>query len=199
MKSNKEIQLASKRFLRAFREQRVHEIPNSTFVPHNPASFYANQKWTLFSGSLSLFLFFLLSYNAIAIDAVYYWHIDTPVILGLATISIFLFIGLYQINKFREMDKVMKLFLIDPQQVSYGVIITDEYYFEKAPDAYHIIAKSNIIGLDYEEEYPNGEMYLELLVEEEKGIEVRGVIYNPQHFDLKAWLPPTNYTLTATA
>ena len=188
MKNNKEIQLATKNFLKAFREGNVSEIEKSTFVPYSPMLHYSNQKWALVGALTSIIIFFYLAYGALVVDSIHYWHIDLPVIVGLLVVFIFSILAFFFIKRYFLLDEILKNYIANPDQSRYGVVLTPDYFFELTPDAYHIIAKENIIRLDYEEIRSEEETYIELLIEMQDAIEARGVLYNPKDFDLKQWL-----------
>ena len=80
--------------------------------------------------------------------------------------------------------------LNNPYKSSFGVLLTDDYYFERLPGYYHIIPKANIVRIDYEEQRDNGEIYLELLLDLNEEYEIRGIIYRPEEYDFKEWLNP---------
>lgn len=187
MKTTKEIQLATFTFLKAFQQNKAHELEGK-FIAASPSILYQQHQFYLWGTIVFGLLFAYLLYNAWVVDAVYYWHIDMPVVVGVLVIFLFLVIGLILFKKYLELYQVIKKFLENPTQIPYGVIITDEYYFENTPDAHHIIPRANIIKIDHEELRENGEIYLELLVELEDRIVARGVSYKESEFDFKTWI-----------
>jgi len=187
MKTPKEIQLAAITFLRAFKNNEAHEL-KGTFISFNPIELYQRHQLYLKGAVISGLLFLYLLYNAIIVDSVYYWHIDMPVIMGLIVVFFFLIISAVLIKRYRQMDKAIKALLVNPKQSPYGIVITDEYYFENVPNAYHIIPRNNIVRIDYEEKRANGEIYLEVVLELEDRFEVRGLTYKEEEFDLRTWI-----------
>jgi uncharacterized integral membrane protein len=187
MKTKKEIQLAKQDFLKIFREKKYAEIPHEIFIPYDPYNHYTSQKWSIVGGLTSTIIFIYLLYNALIVDSIYYWHIDLPVIVGLLVVSIFSVFAFFFFVRYRQLDKILKDFIANPELSNYGSILTKEYYFELTPEAYHIIPQENILRVDYEEVRSEEEVYLELLIESADQIEVRGVVYNPKEIDLKKW------------
>lgn len=187
MKTAKEIQLAAFTFLRAFEQNKAHEL-DGKFIAASPAILYQQHQYYLLGTIIFSILFIYLSYNALVVDEIYYWHIDLPVVVGILVVFLFLIIGAFLFTKYLNLHQVIKKYLENPQQTPYGVIITDEYYFENTPDAYHIIPKSNVIRIDYEEIRDNGEIYLELVLDVGEQIEIRGIIYRESEFDIKKWI-----------
>ena len=78
----------------------------------------------------------------------------------------------------------IKKLLVTPNESPYGILITEEYYFENTPNTYHIISRDNIIRIDYEEERADDEIYLEVVLDIGKRLEVRGLSYKKEEFDL---------------
>ncbi|BDS12917.1 hypothetical protein [Aureispira anguillae] len=191
MKTPKEIQLATLTFLRAFKDQKASEL-EGTFIPFDPVFLY--KQYQVYLGGTILFtvLFLFLLYNAWFIDAIYYWHIDFPVILGFLVIGFFLVVSIVLANKTIKTNREIQFVLKNPNKAPYGVLITEEYYFENAPNAHHIIPRENIIKIDYEELNPNNEIYLELLLDTGNHYEVRGITYKAEEYDLKSWIKATN-------
>lgn len=187
MKNNKEIQLAEKDFLKAARLHQLSAFENATFIPYNPVIHYNNQKWALLGAATCATVFLYLLYNALAIDSIYYWQIDLPVVVGLMVISVFSILSIGFLLRYRQLDHIIDAYMKNPKETYYGALLTPEYYFERTPEAYHIIAKANIIRIDYEEQRSPEETYVELLIDRDDTIETRGVIYNPQVVDFKSW------------
>ena len=186
MKTPKEIQLAAITFLRAFQDYKANELEGD-FIAYSPLFLYKQYQYYLGGAILFGLLFLYLFYNAVFVDAVYYWHVDLPVVMGFVIIFVFLLIFTILLQKFLKTDKIIKTFLANPDQSPYGVIITEEYYFENNPNEYHIISRSNIIRIDYEEETEK-EIYLEIILDTGKAIEVRGIRYQKDEFDVKNWI-----------
>lgn len=187
MKTYKEIQLAAQDFIRAFQSKDTSKF-NGTFIPFDIGKLYKKQQLYLAATLLCLFIFLYLLYNALFIDAIYYWHIDFPVILGFITISIFVSLSARFAWRYYFFNKTIQSLLSNPEQRIYGTLITDQYYFEYTPDNYHIIARENIIRIDYAETRNDGQHYLEILLDMEKHIENRGLLYKAEEYDLKAWI-----------
>jgi hypothetical protein len=187
MKTPKEIQLAAITFLRAFKNKEAKQL-KGTFIAFNPIELYKRHQQYLKGAVVSGLLFIYLLYNAAIVDSVYYWHVDIPVVLGLIVVFFFFIISSVLTKKYLEMDKAIKALLVNSGQSPYGILITDEYYFENTPSAYHIIARKNIIRIDYEEKKADGQIYLEVVLELEDRFEVRGLIYKKEEFDLKTWV-----------
>lgn len=187
MKTAKEIQTAASNFLQAFKEHKVSEL-EGTFIAYDPIYLYKQNQFYLSSAIAISLLFSFLVYNAWYIDAVYYWHIDGPVIIGVLTIVAFLGLALLLISKFLSTSKQIQFILLHPQEHPYGVLITEEYYFENTPKEYHIIPRENIVKVDYEERQKNNKIYVELLLDMGDHHEVRGIHYQEEEFDFKSWI-----------
>lgn len=187
LKTKKEIQLAAYNFRKVFVEGKASTLEGH-FIPSNASILYKQHQSYLIGAILFSCLFIYLFYNAVFVDAVYYWHVDLPVVIGLLIVFLFGGAALVCIYQYISLSKSIQLFLEQPNQIIYGVIITDEYYFENTPTVYHIIPKANIIRIDHEEMKPNNEIYLEFLLDMGEHIEVRGIFYKPTDFDLKSWV-----------
>lgn len=186
MKTKKEIQLAAFTFSRAFRTNQVSDL-DGTFIPLKLTHLYKEHQFYLRTSILFGLLFCYLAYNAWFRDAVYYWHIDGPVILGVSVIVLFLICFLFLITQYFQTGQYLKQALEQPNSSPYGVLITDDYYYENSPSNFHIISRDNIVRIDHEEE-KNQEIYLELLLDMGGHYEIRGVTYNESDFDFKAWM-----------
>lgn len=189
LKTTKEIQLAALTFRKAFRQGKADTL-EGTFIPSSPSILYQQHQYYLIGSIFFGLLFLYLFYNIWYVDAVYYWHVDVPVIIGLIIVFAFLIASIYCLYSYLTLSNSIKLFLEQPNQNIYGAIITEEYYFENTPTVYHIIPRANIIRIDYEELQPNNEIYLEILLDMEDHIEVRGLFYLASKFDIKAWIGP---------
>lgn len=187
MKTAKDIKIATLDYLKAFEEQKAHEL-DGTFIPFNSLDLYQQHKFNLRAFLISLALFLYLAYNAWYVDAIYYWHIDFPVVFGILTILFFLFMMFFFLNQYIKTEKVLQATIESPNQTPYGVLITDEYYFENSPDSYHIIPRANIIRVEHEEERNNKELYIEVLVDVNDQLEIRGILYKKSEFDIKTWI-----------
>lgn len=186
MKTKKEIQLAALTFSRAFKTSQVSDL-DGTFIPFKLTHLYKEHQFYLRTSIIFGLLFCYLSYNAWFRDAVYYWHIDGPVVLGVSVIFLFFICFLFLISRYIQIGQDLKRALDRPEASPYGVLITEDYYFENSPSNFHIISRDNIIRIDHEEE-KNQEIYLELLLDMGEHYEVRGVTYNESDFDFKAWV-----------
>lgn len=187
MKTKKEIQLATLTFSRAFKTQKASSL-EGVYIPFNPSYLYKEHQFYLGSSITFGVLFTYLAYHAWFTDAVYYWHIDGPVIIGISIIVLFLVCFLFLFNKYLEIGNHLKTILETPDESPYGIIITDEYYFENTPKEFHIIPKENIVRIDHEETIKEHEVYVELLLDMGDHYELRGVTYNESQFDFKAWV-----------
>lgn len=186
MKTKKEIQLAALTFSRAFKASQVSDL-DGTFIPFKLTHLYKEHQFYLRTSILFGLLFCYLSYNAWFRDAVYYWHIDGPVILGVSVIVLFFICFLFLISRYIQIGQELKKALDQPDASPYGILITKEYYFENNPSNFHIISRDNIVRIDHEEE-KNQEIYLELLLDMGEHYEVRGITYKRSDFDLKSWI-----------
>ena len=186
MKTKKEIQLAALTFSRAFKTSQVSDL-EGTFIPFKLTHLYKEHQFYLGTSILFGALFAYLSYHAWFTDAVYYWHIDGPVIIGVSIIVLFFICFLFLINRYIQVGRYLKIALEKPDASPYGVLITKDYYFEHSPSDFHIIPRDNIVRIDHEEE-KNQETYLELLLDMGDHYEVRGVTYNESDFDFKTWI-----------
>ncbi len=188
MKSSKEIQLASKDFLKAFRENKIDTLDKCIFIPRNVATAYQTQKWALLGGLVSTIIFLVLFYICFVLDSVYYFTLAPPVIVGLIVVLMFPLFALGFAKRYFKINNELSNFIQNPHQNNFGVLLTKDYYFERSPKDYHIIARDNIIRIDYEEKRSEQELYLELLIESKNAIEIRGIVYNPNVFDFKSWI-----------
>jgi hypothetical protein len=186
MKTKKEIQLASLTFARAFKTSQASDL-DGTFIPFKLTHLYKEHQFYLRTSILFGLLFCYLSYNAWFRDAVYYWHIDGPVILGVSVIVLFFICFIFLISQYIQIGQHLKDALEQPNTSPYGVLITEDYYFEHNPRNFHIIPRDNIVWVDHEEE-KDQEIYLELLLDMGTHYEIRGVTYNESDFDFKAWI-----------
>lgn len=186
MKTKKEIQLAALTFSRAFETNQASNL-EGTFIPFKLTYLYKEHQFYLGMSTLFGILFCYLAYNAWFTDAVYYWHIDVPVIIGISVITLFLICFLFLANRYLQVDRYLKNALEHPDASPYGIIITEDYYFENTPSNFHIISRGNIVRIDYEEQKKQG-IYLELLLDMGSHYEVRGVTYDKSEFDFKAWV-----------
>ncbi len=187
LKSDKEIQLAAFNFLRTMERDQTASI-EGVFIPADPSFLYQRQQRNLlyFLGmaALCLYIFF---YTMIT-EANYYAQLDPLVIVCLGLWILLILITLWLLRQYIKHGRQLQLVLQNPQSAAYGVILTDEYYFERLPDSYHIISKANIVRIDFEEPRKRGKMYLELLLEMDDHYQVRGLLYSPKEYDIKAWL-----------
>lgn len=186
MKTKKEIQLAALTFSRAFKTSQASDL-DGTFIPFKLTHLYKEHQFYLGTSILFGVLSCYLSYHAWFIDSVYYWHIDFPVIIGLSIILLFFTCFAYLTNKYIQIGQNLKNALEQPDASPYGILITEDYYFEHNPSNFHIIPKDNIVRIDHEEETDQA-IYLELLLDMGGHYEIRGVTYNESDFDFKAWM-----------
>lgn len=186
MKTDKEIQLATQTFLHAFDKNEFSEL-GGTFIPFNSVQIYKQHQFYLVSAISFGLLFCFLSYNAWYIDAIYYWHIDLPVVIGILVITLFLLLFLFSINQYIKISKTLQLLLQNPNEKCYGVLITDDYYFEKSPNEYHIIPRANIVKVDYEETNKDS-IYLELLLDLGNHYKIKGLTYKETEYDIRSWI-----------
>ena len=129
MKTAKEINLAKSMFLDAFNEFNADKL-KGVFIPISLIEINKQNRLNL-NGSICFGILFLyLFYNAIYLDSIFYWHIDFPVIMGLITISIFLLIYIRLTYKYLHIKKILNLLAQNPKKNPFGVLLTDEFYFE---------------------------------------------------------------------
>ncbi len=186
MKSPKEIKLAARNFMRVFKNNEA-SLQAGTFIPFSPSDYFKQQQIILLGAFLFGFIGVYLAINAFWVDAVYYWHIDMPVIIGTLMILIYFIIFTRLAINYYKFNKVIQVYFKDPQKCPYGVLITDQYYFENTPESYHIIARDNIINIDYEE-VRSERYYLELLIDDGNDYILQGIHFDPVVFDMKAWV-----------
>jgi len=72
----------------------------------------------------------------------------------------------------------------------YGVLVTDDYYFENLPSLYQTIPKENILTFSYAETLKDGKEYVEFLLEVEGTIFTKGLVYDPSKFKPQEWVGP---------
>lgn len=187
IKSKKEIQLAAFTFLRALEQQEISTIEGQ-FFPVDPNCLYQKHQYTLgcclIMGALCLFLPFI----GIREEISYYDQQNFLIIIF--TVGWLSLVGIFawSLQQYLKTRRHLKTALNNPQSSSFGVLITEEYYFERSTDHYHIIPKANIVRIDYEEQRNNGETYLELLLDLEEVYEIRGILYRPEEYDIKSWI-----------
>lgn len=186
MKTKKEIQLAALTFTRAFKTSQISDL-DGTFIPFKLTHLYKEHQFYLGTSILFGVLFCYLSYHAWFTDAVYYWHIDAPVIIGISVIAFFFICFLFLTSRYIQIGRDLKNALEKPKTSPYGVLITVDYYFEYSPSNFHIIPRDNIVRIDHEEKKEQ-ETYLELLLDMGSHYEIRGVTYKESDFDFKAWI-----------
>lgn len=186
MKTAKEIKLAARNFLRIFKNNEAY-LQDGTFIPFSPHDYFKQQQLILTGAVLFGIIGLYLAYNAFWVDAVYYWHIDLPVIIGTVMILIYFVIFLRLTYKYYQFNQVTKVYFKEPNKCPFGILITDDYYFENTPGTFHIIARDNIVKIDYEEQRKDG-YYLELLIEEDEDYILQGISYKPNEYDIKAWV-----------
>ena len=186
MKTKKEIQLAALTFVRAFKTSQPSDL-DGIFIPFKLTHLYKEHQFYLGASILFGALFSYISYHAWFTDAVYYPQIDGSVIIGLSIIAFFFSCFLFLLNRYIQIGQDLKNALEKPKTSPYGVLITDDYYFEHSPSNFHIIPRDNIVRIEHEEE-KNQEIYLELLLDMGGHYEIRGVTYQESEFDFKAWL-----------
>lgn len=187
LKTTKEAHGVALTYLHAFDNQSIDTI-NGTFFPAAPLELHQYTQRYLWAAVVMGGVALLLSVQAITVDAIHYWHVDVNVIVGVLVILGFWGVGGWWLRQYLRYTNLLKIALVRPQNYPYGVVITDTYYFERRPTAFHIIPRSNIVRIDYEEIFPNGELYLELLLEWENCYESRGIFYHPDEFDLRQWI-----------
>lgn len=187
LKTTKESQKAAIDFLYSFDNQEIEQL-NGHFIPANPIVLHRHvQRYLCASIGIGLITAFLI-YQAAAIDAIHYWHVDFNVLVGIVVLMGFGVLFVWCFRQYWSYNRLLQETLMDPQQHIYGTLVTDEYFFERTPTQYHIIPRANIVRIDYEEERAKGEYYLELLLEWDEGYEVRGIIYDPANYDLRTWV-----------
>ena len=186
MKTSKEIKLASLSFLKAFKDSKVNDL-GGVFIPFSTLELYKRQHLLIIGMTLFGIISFYMLYNALFIDAIYYWHIDLPVLLGFIWISIYFFIFSRISYNFFSNNKILKKILANPEQNPYGVLITEDYYFENTLGIFHIIPRENILSINYEERRKD-KIYLELVIDIENEIEIQGITYKKEEFDIKEWV-----------
>lgn len=195
-KTKKEIQLAALTYWRAFEQQQLDTIKGD-FFPADTGFLYKKQQRALgyFLAMASLCIFILL--YVWVIESNYYAQLDPLVAACVAFWLLLVALTAWLFKQYLTGSRHLQMALNNPQQSSFGVLLTEEYYFERLPNFYHIIPKANVVRIDYEEEHDNGEIYLELLLDLEEQYEIRGILYHPKEYDMKAWLasspaPSTN-------
>jgi hypothetical protein len=197
MKSNKEIRLAALTFLRLLDQQKVAQI-EGTFLPTDANYLYQNQQRSLaYCLGMSAVCLFIFIYTLL-METNYYAQMDAVGIASLVFWATLVGVTVLLLRQYFKHSQHLKEVLKNPRQSKYGIVITDEYYFERLPDHYHIIPKSNVVRIDYEEERKGRGIYLELLLELDDSYEVRGLLYHPDEYDIKAWLA-TQSTIGAPA
>lgn len=187
LKTTKEAQGVALTYLHAFENQAIDTI-NGTFFPAPPLKLHQYTQRYLWAAIVTGGITLLLSLQVIIVDAIHYWSINMNVIMGVLVILGFWVAWGWYIRQYLKYTNLLKIALVQPQNYPYGVVITDTYYFERHPTTFHIIPRSNIVRIDYEEPRPNGELYLELLLEWEDHYENRGIFYHPNEFDLRRWI-----------
>jgi hypothetical protein len=190
-KSNKEVQKAALTFIRILEQHNLASIEGK-FFPADAGILYKKQQRTLTyclaMGALCLFLFLYV----LLVEFNYYAQLDPLVIACSLFWGVLVFITFWLFNQYSKDSKLLQMALDNPQKSTFGVLITEDYYFEHLPNYYHIIPKSNIIRIDYEEKRANGEVYIELLVDVDDHLEVRGILYRPEEYELKDWINTTD-------
>lgn len=184
MKTPKEVQLATHDFLKAFQHNSIDTL-DGTFIPINKNILYKKSRYNLALGLITSSISLLLLYQ------VFWIEYDLPIYIYIITsiaVLVLLALSAIPLIQYRQTQQYVEKLLNDDDTLNYGVLLTDEYYFEYTIDDYHIIPKANIICIDYEEERSNNEIYIELLVDIFDSIQVRSIVYNPAVFDLKAWI-----------
>ncbi len=111
MKSRKEVQLAAITFLRLLKDNNTEDL-KGVFIPFSTSELYKKKNWLMAGIAIFSFLSVYMLYNAIVIDAVYYWHIDLPVIIGLLWISFYFIILFIFVYKFWLNNKLLKEYQI---------------------------------------------------------------------------------------
>ncbi|MFK7797432.1 MAG: hypothetical protein AB8E82_08255 [Aureispira sp.] len=187
LKSNKEVQQAALTFSRNLEQQNLESIEGQ-FFPADTGILYKKQQRTLAycfgMGVLCLFIFLYV----LLIEFNYYAQLDRLVIACTLFWGVLVAITVWLFNQYSKDSKLLQMALDNPRKSTFGVLITPDYYFEHLPNYYHIIPKSNIIRIDYEEKRDNGEVYLELLIDMDDQLDIRGILYRPEEYELKEWI-----------
>lgn len=187
LKTAKEAQRASFEYLRAFENQTIGQI-DGTFIPSNPIELHQYLQRYLWAAIVFGLVAGFLSIQAFTVDAIHYWHVDPYVVVGVSIIVAFWGVFAWCLRQYFRYNQWLRTALSNPNQYPYGVLITEDYYFERKPQTYHIIPRANIVRIDYEEARNKGEHYMELLLEWEDRYEVRGILYQPEVYDFKNWI-----------
>lgn len=193
MKTAKQIKIAEVEFLRAFKEDKIEAL-GGTFYPFTP-DMQREVRNAFAVTAIFWLLFIFLFYSTLYQDAVHYWHFDRNVFIGIAIVVIFLGGGIVSLVIALRKKKIAQK--IEEKNHYYGVVITDEYYFENLPDVYQIISKANILTFSYAQDLKNGEKYLEFLVEVEGKVVTKGLVYDPQTFNPQEWVGPLKSEISA--
>lgn len=191
LKSKKEVQQAALTFSRILEQHNLASIEGK-FFPADTGILYKKQQRTLAyclaMGGLCLFLFLYVLF----VEFNYYAQLDSLVIACSLFWGVLVLITAWLFNQYSKDSKLLQMALDNPQKSTFGVLITPEYYFEHLPNYYHIIPKSNILRIDYEEKRDNGEVYLELILDIDDHLEIRGILYRPAEYELKEWINAPN-------
>lgn len=181
------MQLAALTYWRALEQQQAATVEGK-FFPVDTGFLYKKQQqalgYFLAMASLCIFIFLYI----LVIESNYYAQFDPLVAACFVFWLILVSLSAWLFKQYWVGSHHLQMALKTPQKSSFGVLLTEEYYFERLPNYYHIIPKANVVRIDYEEERDNGEVYLELLLDIEEQYEIRGIIYHPEEYDFKAWL-----------
>lgn len=195
MKTGKQVKIAEIEFLKAFKEDKIEDL-GGTFYPFMP-NMQQEIRNAFIVTAIFLVLFIFLFYSTMYQDAVHYWHFDRNVFIGIAIVIIFFGGSIVSLIIALRKQKIAKK--IEEKNHYYGVLITDEYYFEHLPDVYQTIPKANILTFSYAQELKEGKKYLEFLVEIDGETKTKGLVYDPQTFNPQEWVGPLKSEISASA
>ena len=187
LKTAKETQLAAMEFIRAFENQTLEQFEGE-FFPTTPLVIHQYKQRYLWISMVFGFLAGFLTLQAFSTDAIHYWHVDPYVIIGVSVLVGFWILFGWCLQQYWRYNQFFSRALSEPEQLPFGIFITEEYFFEHQPFGQHIIPRANIVRIDYEEVRNNGEHYLELLLEWDNHYEHRGLLYHPEEYDLHRWV-----------
>ncbi|MCP4441890.1 MAG: hypothetical protein GY810_23530 [Aureispira sp.] len=192
MKTSKEIKVAEFQFIKAFKKDQIDSL-GGTFYPFMP-KIQEEIRNAFIVTAIFFGLFAFLFYSTMYQDAVHYWHFDINVFIAIAIVVIFLGGGFVSLLIGLRKKRIAKE--LDEKNHHYGVVVTDEYYFENLPSMYQTIPKDNILAFSYAETLKDGREYVEFLLEVEGSIVTKGLVYNPEEFKPQEWVGPLETGLT---
>ena len=158
----------------------------SVFIPYNLDYLVKERLRYLITAFLIILLFVYLISYAIIVDAFYYWHVDIYVVIGIFTIALFLFIGVFllkhTINKHLLIRSIQQM-----NEPIFGIYLIDHLLLEIRHKDFIYFHRDQIQEIILCEKKGN-DTYIELLILKDNRTKVIGFKTDQTDFDLVGWI-----------